>query len=67
MKLIYKNNKYYCPICGSQKVYVEVSILARQSPNTNRIYDISKEVDNYFWGNGCGCERCVWTGGDKDE
>ena len=66
MKLIEKRGKYFCPVCGSKRVYVEVSTIARQSPNTNRIYSHTNVIDNIFWGAGCGCEKCGWTGGDQE-
>lgn len=66
MPLITKGKYYICPECGSRKVYVEVSVLAKMSPNTERIYDRTNDVDNEFWGAGCGCDNCGWTGGDDD-
>lgn len=58
MKPIEKNGKHYCPSCGSRRVYVEISVGARQSLNSHRIYGYTTDIDNYFWGAGCGCEKC---------
>jgi len=49
-----------CPNCGSTRIYQEISVVAKQNVNTNRIYDINKNnIDNIF--EPYYCEKCGWS------
>ena len=54
-----------CPNCKSTRIYQVISICAKQSVNTGRIYGLSKhnEIDNAF--DPYYCEKCGWT--DSEE
>jgi len=61
-----KKPKYKCPNCGSQSLWVHISIAAKQKLNGTRVYDYQPWiVDNFFDGD-CGCEKCKWIGGMDD-
>lgn len=59
-----KKSIIICPECGSRRIYHEVSIVAKRSPNTGRIYDINKDyIDSMF--QPYYCEKCGWTDAEK--
>lgn len=50
--------KYICPKCKSNRVYCEVSIVAKQNMKNDRVYGIEKDkIDNIFT-EYLYCEKC---------
>lgn len=54
--------QFKCPQCKSARVYEEISIVAKRSLNTDKIFDINKNnVDNTFDDHAY-CGKCGYIG-----